>query len=116
MLKTRVIPILLLKDGLLNKPVQFKRPRTVADPIAIARVFEERQVDELILLDVGSSIYNEAVNEDIVSDIADELSLPFTVGGGIRTVEGGSCPDHGAPLACVEAWCLPHAMDDWPLR
>jgi len=86
MLKTRVIPILLLKDGLLNKPVQFKRPRTVADPIAIARVFEERQVDELILLDVGSSTYNEAVNKDIVMDITDELSLPLTVGGGIRTV------------------------------
>ena len=87
MLKTRVIPILLLKDGLLNKPVQFKRPRTVADPIAIARVFEEGQVDELMLLDIGSGVYDEAVNEDIVMDIADELSLPFSVGGGIRTVE-----------------------------
>lgn len=87
MLKTRVIPILLLKDGLLNKPKQFKRPRTVADPIAIARVFEERQVDELILLDIGSSAYEEALNEDIVFDIADEISLPFAVGGGIRSLE-----------------------------
>jgi cyclase len=87
MLKTRVIPVLLIKDGLLNKPVQFRRPRTVADPIAITRVFEERQVDELVLLDIGSSAYDEAVHEAIVLDIADELSVPFAVGGGIRDLE-----------------------------
>ncbi|MCG8405727.1 MAG: imidazole glycerol phosphate synthase cyclase subunit [Phycisphaerales bacterium] len=87
MLKTRVIPVLLVKDGLLNKPVQFRRPRTVADPIAIARVFEERQVDELVLLDIGSGAYDEAVNEAIVLDIADELSVPFAVGGGIRSLD-----------------------------
>jgi cyclase len=86
LLKTRVIPILLLKDGLINKPLQFKRSRTVADPISVVRVFEERQVDELVLLDIGSARYDEAVNADIVRDIADELSIPFAVGGGIRDV------------------------------
>ena len=86
MLKTRVIPVLLVKDGLLNKPRQFRHPRTVADPIAIARVFEERQVDELALLDIGCSAYDESVNADVVRDIAEELSVPFAVGGGVRDV------------------------------
>lgn len=87
MLKTRVIPVLLVKDGLLNKPRQFRHPRTVADPIAIARVFEERQVDELVLLDIGCTAYEESVNAEVVRDIADELSVPFAVGGGVRDVE-----------------------------
>lgn len=87
MLKTRVIPILLIKDGGLNKPYRFSRPRTVANPISIARVFEERRVDELVLLDIGSAGYDEAINADFVRRIADELSVPFSVGGGVKTVE-----------------------------
>ena len=55
MLKVRVIPVLLIQDGLLKKPVQFKNPRTVANPLTIVRVFE-RQVDELILLDIGITV------------------------------------------------------------
>lgn len=88
MIKTRVIPLLLLKDGLLKKPVQFvKRPRTVANPISIVRVFESRQVDELILLDIGSAAQNANVNPDIVRMVCEELTVPFTCGGGIRSVE-----------------------------
>lgn len=85
-LKTRVIPVLLLKDGAINKPVQFRRPRTVANPLAIVRVFESRQVDELVLLDIGCAEFGEAVNTDLVRSLADELSVPFAVGGGIRSV------------------------------
>jgi imidazole glycerol-phosphate synthase subunit HisF len=85
-LKTRVIPVLIIQDGLLKKPVQFKNPRTVANPISIARVFEERQVDELILLDRGLTIDKEDVDPDIVRDIAEELYVPFAFGGGITSV------------------------------
>lgn len=87
MLKTRVIPILLVKDGGLNKPVQFRRPRTVASPISIVRVFEERKVDELILLDIGCSGYEEPVNADFVRMMAEELTVPLAVGGGIKNLE-----------------------------
>lgn len=87
MLKVRVIPILLVKDGGLNKPVQFRRPRTVASPISIVRVFEERKVDELILLDIGCSGYDEPVNADFVRTMAEELSVPLAVGGGIKDIE-----------------------------
>ena len=59
MLKVRVLPILIIQDGLLKKPVQFKNPRTIANPISIVRVFEEREVDELILLDRGKTLDEE---------------------------------------------------------
>jgi imidazole glycerol-phosphate synthase subunit HisF len=87
MIKTRVIPILLLQDGLLKKPVNFKNPRTIANPIAIARVFEARQVDELVMLDIGSTARNSNVNPDIVRMVAEELTVPFACGGGVRSVK-----------------------------
>ena len=87
MLKVRVIPLLLIQDGLLKKPVQFKNPRTISDPITVIRVFEERQVDELILLDIGCSSENEDIESDLITDIARELSVPFTFGGGVDSLE-----------------------------
>lgn len=87
MLKVRVIPILLLQDGLLKKPVQFKNPRTVANPITIVRVFEERQVDELILLDIGLTVDQDEIDPQLVRDIAEELTVPFAFGGGVNSIE-----------------------------
>jgi len=87
MLKTRVMVCLIVQDGLLKKPVQFKNPRTVANPISIVRVFEERQVDELILLDRGLTVDEEDVDPDLAREIAEELYVPFAFGGGIRSVE-----------------------------
>lgn len=87
MIKVRVIPILIIQDGLLKKPVQFRHPRTVANPVSIARVFEERQVDELILLDRGRAMDEEDVDPYLVQDIAEELYVPFAYGGGIRSVD-----------------------------
>lgn len=87
MLKVRVMPVLLVKDGLLKKPVQFQKPRTVANPISVVRVFEERQVDELILLDIGRTVDKEDVDLQFVRNIAEELYVPFGYGGGIRSIE-----------------------------
>ncbi len=87
MLKVRVIPLLIIQDGLLKKPVQFKNPRTIANPISIVRVFEERLVDELILLDRGKTLDEEDIDPYLVRDIAEELFVPFAFGGGIRTVD-----------------------------
>ena len=86
MLKVRVIPILLIQDGLLKKPVQFKNPRTIANPITIVRVFEERQVDELILLDIGLSD-DEETDSELIRGIAEELTVPFAFGGGVNSIE-----------------------------
>ena len=86
MLKIRVLPILIIQDGLLKKPVQFKNPRTIANPISIVRVFEEREVDELILLDRGKTLDEEDIDPYLVQDIAEELYVPFAFGGGISNV------------------------------
>lgn len=87
MIKVRVIPQLLLADGLMKKPVRFKRPRNIGNPIAIARVFEARQVDELILLDIGCATHGTDVNPMIVTQIAEELTVPLAVGGGVKDME-----------------------------
>lgn len=87
MLKVRVIPLLLVQDGLLKKPVQFRNPRTVANPISIVRVFEERQVDELILLDIGRTVDHEETDPELVREIAEELFVPFAYGGGLQSIE-----------------------------
>ena len=85
MLKTRIIPILLIEDGLIKKPIQFQNPRTIANPISIARVFEERQVDELILLDISKTIDNEEVDLMLIKQISEQLFVPFSYGGGIKS-------------------------------
>ena len=72
---------------MLKKPVQFKNPRTVANPTSIIRVFEERQVDELILLDIGRTVDKDDVDPELVKTIAEELYVPFAFGGGIRSIE-----------------------------
>lgn len=87
MLKVRVLPILIIQDGLLKKPVQFNNPRTIANPISIVRVFEEREVDELILLDRGKTLDEEDIDPYLVQDIAEELYVPFAFGGGISNIK-----------------------------
>lgn len=87
MLKVRVIPTLLLQDGLLKKPVQFKNPRTVANLVTVARVFEARQVDELVILDIGRTVDKEDVDPEIIKQVANELFMPFAYGGGINSIE-----------------------------
>ena len=81
------MPVLLVRDGLLKKPVQFRNPRTIANPISVVRVFEERQVDELILLDIGRTVDDDDVDLQFVRNIAEELYVPFGYGGGIRSIE-----------------------------
>ena len=87
MLKIRVIPLLILQDGLLKKPVKFKNPRTIANPISIVRVFEERQVDELILVDRGLTLDDDDVDPYLVKTISEELYVPFAYGGGIKSIK-----------------------------
>jgi imidazole glycerol-phosphate synthase subunit HisF len=87
MLKIRIIPLLILQDGLLKKPIRFKNPRTIANPISIVRVFEERQVDELILVDRGLTLEQEDVDPYLVATISEELYVPFAYGGGIKSIQ-----------------------------
>ena len=86
MLKTRVIPILLVQDGLLKKRIKFTESRTVANPLTIARVFEARNSDELFLLDIGRTVDKEHFDNNLVTQISEELFMPFAYGGGIESI------------------------------
>lgn len=84
--KIRVIPVLLLKEWGLEKSIQFKDPVYIGSPINAMRVFNGRNVDELILLDIVATEKKRGPIIEIVSQIAEEAFMPVTVGGGIRNV------------------------------
>jgi cyclase len=80
----RVIPILLLMDGGLVKTVNFKEPRYVGDPINTVRVFNDKQVDEIVLLDIGATHHGRSPDERAIEAIASEAFMPVAYGGGIK--------------------------------
>ena len=86
MLRKRIIPILQLNNDELVKSKKFKNHKYVGDPINVVRIFNEIQVDEIILLDVFKSKYNGNLNYQVIKDIADECRMPFTYGGGIKNL------------------------------
>lgn len=86
MLKHRVIPCVLLKDWQLVKSIGFESFRTIGHPTSTARIYNARNVDELIVLDIDASLNNEEINIEVISDIANECFMPLTIGGGIRTI------------------------------
>ena len=87
MLSTRVIPVLLLKDKGLIKTVKFKRPAYVGDPINAVKVFNDKEVDELIFLDVNASKKRLQPDYQVIESIASECFMPVCYGGGITTLE-----------------------------
>ncbi len=87
MLLTRYIPCLLLKGSGLVKTIKFKNPKYVGDPINTVRIFNEKEVDELIFLDIEATPQDREPNYKLLSEIADECFMPLAYGGGIRTLE-----------------------------
>jgi len=87
MLKHRVIPCVLLKDWQIVKSIAFGSYRTIGHPTSTARVYNARNVDELIVLDIDASLNGEKINTDIITDIANECFMPLTIGGGINTID-----------------------------
>lgn len=87
MLMTRVMPCLLLKNGALVKTVKFKEPGYIGDPINAIRIFNEKEVDELIFLDITATIEKREPPYKVLSEIASECFMPVTYGGGVRDLE-----------------------------
>ena len=87
MLKTRVIPCMLFNGSFLIKTIQFSKPRTLGNPIQFARVYNNRNVDELIFLDVAATQENREPAFDTIFDIIKECFMPLTIGGGVRTID-----------------------------
>ena len=87
MLKTRVIPCLLLKGGGLVKTVQFRNPKYVGDPINAVKIFNEKEVDEIIVLDIEATNKNNKPCIETITGIASECFMPMCYGGGISSIE-----------------------------
>ena len=87
MIRPRVIPCLLLKNEGLVKTVKFKDPKYLGDPINIVRIFNDKEVDELIFLDITATVENRPPNFEILGKITSECFMPLGYGGGIRTLE-----------------------------
>lgn len=87
MLKTRLIPCLLLHEGGLVKTVKFKSPKYVGDPINAVKIFNDKEVDELVFLDIDASKEKRSPDLDMIKDLASECFMPFAYGGGISTLD-----------------------------
>jgi cyclase len=87
MLKNRVIPALLLHGGGLVKTRKFTEPTYVGDPINAIRIFNEKEVDELLLLDISASRESRSPDFELIESCATECFMPFCYGGGISRIE-----------------------------
>ncbi|QBA23770.1 imidazole glycerol phosphate synthase subunit HisF [Chryseobacterium indologenes] len=87
MLKKRIIPCLDIKDGATVKGVNFEDLKSAGDPVELAKKYEREGADELVFLDITATIEDRKTFVELVKEIAKELSIPFTVGGGISSVE-----------------------------
>lgn len=87
MLRTRVIPCLLLKNNGLVKTIKFKNPSYVGDPINAVKIFNDKEVDELVFLDITASTEKKGPNFKLLSEISTECFMPLGYGGGISTLQ-----------------------------
>lgn len=87
MILPRVIPVLLLKGKGLVKGVQFKDHVYVGDPINAVQIFNTKEADEILFLDISAQSENRIPSAEMISNISDQCLLPFGVGGGVKTVD-----------------------------
>ena len=87
MLKIRVIPILSFNGFALVKTKQFDNPRMVGNPTQVARVYNSRNVDELVFVDIFASKQKRKINLAVVKQVLNECFMPVTIGGGIDSIE-----------------------------
>jgi cyclase len=87
MRRIRVIPVLLLHKGGLYKTVKFDKPNYVGDPINAVKIFNEKEIDEIVVLDIDAGRENRGPNFDQITEIAGEAFIPLAYGGGISDIE-----------------------------
>lgn len=85
--RPRVIPCLLIENGNLVKTKQFSKSVYLGDPINAVKIYNEKEVDELCILDIGATIRNERPNFELLEEIASEAFMPLSYGGGIHSLE-----------------------------
>jgi len=87
MLRVRVMPCLLLRNSKLVKTVRFKDPNYIGDPINAVKIYNDKEVDELIILDITATVDNRQPNYKAISEISSECFMPIVYGGGIKSIE-----------------------------
>ncbi|MBW3619357.1 MAG: imidazole glycerol phosphate synthase subunit HisF, partial [Actinobacteria bacterium] len=86
-LAARVIPCLDVTAGRVVKGIRFVELRDAGDPVELARVYDAEGADELVFLDITASSDQRAIMHDVVSRTAEQVFIPLTVGGGMRSVD-----------------------------
>jgi imidazole glycerol-phosphate synthase subunit HisF len=87
MLRPRIIPCLLVHNNGLVKTTNFKDPKYVGDPLNAVKIFNEKEVDELTVLDIDASVKNKEPDFELIKNLAAECRMPLCYGGGVKTVE-----------------------------
>jgi imidazole glycerol-phosphate synthase subunit HisF len=87
MLTKRIVPCLDMTEGKVVKGIQFVNFRDAGDPVRLAKAYDKQGADELVFLDITATVENRNILLDVVQRTAKQVTIPFSVGGGIRTVE-----------------------------
>jgi imidazole glycerol-phosphate synthase subunit HisF len=83
----RIMPCLLIKEKRLVKTVNFKTPNYIGDPINAVKIYNDKEVDELVVLDVHATRSNSKIDFNLIQDIAQECFMPLAYGGGVKTID-----------------------------
>ena len=86
-LAKRIIPCLDIKDGRTVKGINFENLRDAGDPVELGAIYAQQGADELVFLDITATVEKRKTLAELVKRIAQHLNIPFTVGGGIKTIE-----------------------------
>lgn len=87
MLRPRIIPCLLVKNGGLVKTINFGNPKYVGDPINAVRIFNEKEVDEIIVVDIDATVLGREPDYGLIKNLAAECQMPLCYGGGVSSAE-----------------------------
>ncbi|MFD2532966.1 AglZ/HisF2 family acetamidino modification protein [Gracilimonas halophila] len=87
MLRPRIIPCLLVHNKGLVKTVQFENPKYVGDPLNAVKIFNEKEADELMVIDIDASVEGNEPDYQLIKNIAAECRMPLCYGGGVKNVE-----------------------------
>lgn len=87
MRRIRVIPVLTLQNEKLVKTIRFKNPNYIGDPINAVKIFNEKEVDEIVILDITATKEKRTPNYKKIEEIAEEAFMPFAYGGGINSLD-----------------------------
>ena len=87
MLRSRIIPFLLLSNGDLYKTQKFSNLKYIGDPINAVKIYNEKEVDELVILDIHASSQGYEPNYKLLQKVSNESKMPLTYGGGIKCVD-----------------------------